>query len=202
MIEYGEPQYEEIISYNELSDIIEQQHLEEPTPEEKLYIFKQILDHQGPLKPTDPNYKGSSWNVRIEWEDGSITFEPLDMVAKDDPYGCAKYAKEHDLLDTTGWKRFKRLARRVKKMNRMVKQAALASKRTGPLYMFGVCVAKTEQEAHELDAIYLAKNVEPRWRKAEEHEIDALNEYSSFKDNGRNPPPKGYKGILCLCCYA
>ena len=57
MIEYGEPKYEEIISYNKLSDIIEKQHLEEPTPEERLYIFKQILDHQGPLKPTDPSYK-------------------------------------------------------------------------------------------------------------------------------------------------
>ena len=155
-----------------------------------------------PLKPTDPNYKGSSWNVRIEWEDGSITFEPLDMVAKDDPYGCAKYATEHNLLDTAGWKRFKRLARRAKKMTRMAKQAALASKGTGPLYMFGVRVPKTEQEACELDAIYLAKNVEPCWCKAEEHEIDALNEYSSFKDNGRNPPPKGYKYIKVFFVYA
>ena len=157
MIEYGEPKYKEIISYNELSDIIEKQHLEEPTPKERLYIFKQILDHQGPLKPTDPNYKGSSWNVRIEWEDGSITFEPLDMVAKDDPYGCAKYAKEHNLLDIAGWKRFKCLVRCAKKMSRMAKQPTLASERTGPLYMFGVRVPKTEQEARELDAIYLAK---------------------------------------------
>ena len=42
LIEYGEPKYEEIISYNELSDIIEKQHSEEPTPEEKLYIFKKF----------------------------------------------------------------------------------------------------------------------------------------------------------------
>ena len=48
----------------------------------------------------------------------------------------------------------------------------------------------------------MAKNVEPRWRKAEEHEIDALNEYSSFKDNGRNPPPKGYKYIKVFFVYA
>ena len=165
---------------------LEKQHLEESTPKERLYIFKQILDHQGPLKPTDPNYKGSSWNVRIKWEDGSITFKPLDMVAKDDPYGCAKYAKEHNLLDTTGWKHFKHLARRTKKMNRMAKQAALASKRTDPLHMFGVHVPKTEQEACKLDAIYLAKNIEPCWRKAKEHEMNALNEYSSFNLRAMN----------------
>ena len=107
------------------------------------------------------------------------------MVAKDDSYGCAKYAKEHNLLDTAGWKCFKRLTGCAKKMNRMAKQAALASKRTGPLYMFGVCAPKTEQEARKLDAIYLAKNIAPRWRNAKEHEIGALNEYDSFKDNGR-----------------
>ena len=118
---------------NELSYIIEKQHLEELTPEERLYIFKQILDHQGPLKPNHPNYKASSWNVRMEWEDSSIMFEPLDMVAKDDPYGCAKYAKERNLLETAGWKCFKRLARHTKKMNRMAKQAMEASKRTGLL---------------------------------------------------------------------
>ena len=79
------------------------------------------------------------------------------MVAKDDPYGCAKYAKEQDLLDTAGRKHFRLLARCTKKMTRMAKQAALASKRTGPLYMFGVCIPKMEQEARKLDAIYLAK---------------------------------------------
>ena len=93
------------------------------------------------------------------------------MVAKDDSYGCAKYAKEHNLLETTGRKHFKRLARRTKKMTRMAKQAAVASKRSGPLYMFGVQVPKMEQEACELDAIYLAKNMEPHWQKAEEHEM-------------------------------
>ena len=151
VIEYGDPSYEEIISYGELSDIIECQQSEEQSAEDKLFFLKRIISHHGPMKPTDPNYKGSSWNVKIEWDDGSITYEPLDMVGQDDPFGCAKYAKEHDLLELPGWKRFKKLARRVKKMNRMAKQAVLASKRQGPIYQFGVRVPKNEQEARELD---------------------------------------------------
>jgi hypothetical protein len=36
----------------------------------------------------------------VEWEDGSITAEPLAMVAADDPISCAIYAKQNDLLDS------------------------------------------------------------------------------------------------------
>ena len=94
IIAYGDPQYEEIISYAELSDIVEQQHIEEPSDEEKLHIYKKILSHHGPFKSSDKQYLGSRWNLRIEWEDGSITMEPLSIISKDDPGGCAKYAKK------------------------------------------------------------------------------------------------------------
>ena len=73
--------------------------------------------------------------MKIEWEDGTQTYEPLSVIAKDDPASCAKYAKENDLLEVEGWKRFQCLARRVKKMHRMIKQAAFVSQRSGPLYM-------------------------------------------------------------------
>ena len=71
MISFGEPSYEEIISYQELSDIVEKQHADEPDPDECLYTFKIIISHHGPYKISDPEYRGSRWNVKIEWEDGS-----------------------------------------------------------------------------------------------------------------------------------
>ena len=43
---------------------------------------------------TDPNWKGSKCYVQIEWETGEITFEPLSVLAADDPFTCAAYAKE------------------------------------------------------------------------------------------------------------
>ena len=67
------------------------------------------------------------WNVMIAWEDGSQTYEPLNMIAKDSPIICVRYAKEKGLLDQPGWKRFKRLAMRDQKMIRMINQTRLIS---------------------------------------------------------------------------
>ena len=41
-----------------------------------LYKFRALIDHQGPLKPTDPNWKGCDFNVLVEWETGEKTYEP------------------------------------------------------------------------------------------------------------------------------
>jgi len=58
----------------------------------------------------------------VEWEEGSTTYEPLATIAAD-PVTVALYAKEKGLLDTPGWKIFKRIANREKKLICMVKQA-------------------------------------------------------------------------------
>jgi len=86
-----------------------------------------IIVHEGPLKPSDQSYKGSKFNNMIEWENGEVTSEPLTIIAADDPVSCAIYARERDLLDLDGWKRFKGIARRDKKLLRMVNQAKLQS---------------------------------------------------------------------------
>ena len=62
--------------------------------DQELYKFRAIIGHEGPLKVTDPNWKGSKYNVQIEWETGQITFEPLSVIATDDPITCAVYMKE------------------------------------------------------------------------------------------------------------
>ena len=46
----------------------------------------------------------------VEWENGETTTEPLHLIAADDPVTCAIYAKDNDLLDKEGWKRFKGIA--------------------------------------------------------------------------------------------
>jgi hypothetical protein len=56
-------------------------------------------------------YKGSQCNVLIEWESGEITNEPLGVIAADDPVSCAIYARENNLLDQPGWKRFQHIAK-------------------------------------------------------------------------------------------
>ena len=79
-------------------------HCDHQEQHEDLYKFIAITDHQGHLSPQDENYKGSKYNVMVEWETGEITEEPLSLIAADDPVTCAVYAKKHDLLYLDGWK--------------------------------------------------------------------------------------------------
>ena len=66
--------------------------------DQELYRFRTIIGHQGPLLASNPDWKGSEYNVQVEWETGEITFEPLSIIAADDPVTCTEYVKENDLL--------------------------------------------------------------------------------------------------------
>ena len=54
-------EYETVMSYN---DIITQ--LADDNDELRVWKFRRIVSHQGPLTQADPNYKGSKYNVLIE----------------------------------------------------------------------------------------------------------------------------------------
>ena len=54
---------------------------------------------RGLLHTTDPSYKGSGYNVKVLWSDGTTTYEPLSVIANDDPVMCALYAQKHRLLE-------------------------------------------------------------------------------------------------------
>ena len=84
LLSYDDGRVEEVISYNELCDIVAEQHDKEASGQEEMFTFTEILDHQGPLRPRDPRYKGSKWNVKVKWSDGSVTWEPLGGIAKTD----------------------------------------------------------------------------------------------------------------------
>jgi hypothetical protein len=101
-IRYDRDDLEDIMSYNEILDYIEREHNSEDGP---LWQFRRLLAHQHtPLGHPDRN--GSDYNVKVEWETGEITQEPLAILTKDIPVDLAKYAKENDLLDQPGWKQF------------------------------------------------------------------------------------------------
>ena len=109
-LKINKDQAEEIMSYNQLMDYIQKGTDAEEDPD-SLFKFRDIVAHQGPLESTDPNHKGSKYNVMVEWESGEVTYEPLTLISKDDPITCAVYAKKHDLLDTTGWKHLRDMPR-------------------------------------------------------------------------------------------
>jgi len=189
---------DEIFTYNEILDYIERDNNDIENDTEQLYKFRQITAHQGPLRSTDKDYKGSTYNVLVEWESGESTYEPLDLIAADDPVTCAEYATKHDLLDTPGWKRFKSYGKNAKKLERMINQAKLHSYRREPFWKFGVLVPRNHKQVLEIDE----KNKNTLWQEAEATEMQQLLDYKTFIDNGKGTTaPTGYKRIRCHMIY-
>jgi hypothetical protein len=52
------------------------------------------------------DYKDSTYNMLVAWETGESTYEPLNLIASDDPITCSKYALKRNLLVEPGGKHF------------------------------------------------------------------------------------------------
>eukprot|EP00977_Amphora_coffeiformis_P016109 scaffold4889_cov136-Amphora_coffeaeformis.AAC.2 len=192
LITYDDDKIEEIVAYNKLCDIVAEQHEKELNGEADLFTFVDILEHEGPLCPTDSNYKGSSYNVKMLWNDGSKTWESRSMIMATDPVTLAVYAKEHGLLKTPGWKKLKKYARRTKKLMRMVNQNKRAQRFNAVTYKFGVRLPRNVPEAYRLNE----KNGNMYWANAIKLEIEQLMEYKTFRDMGSTTRiPPGYQQI-------
>ena len=156
------------------------------------------MGHQGPLKPSDPNHKGSSYNVRLRWEDRSETDEPLGIVGKDDATTCADHARKHGLLDTPGWKFLRKHGCQTQKLQQMLEQARATAAKNAPIFKFGVQIPHHEHEARTLET----KQGHTRWTNAENTEQECLHDCSAFQDCGKGAKaPAGYKKIrVCYVC--
>ena len=155
-------QLDDLISYNQLMEYLEDKTDTGPL-EDEFYRFKCIKDHKGPYTSSDPEYNGSRYNLLIEWETGEQTWEPLSNIIASDPYTSAVYAKEHNLLNTPGWKKPK--YRQVR-----------ASRK----YKHGWEVPRDYTHAPQLD-IYNGNN---KWKEAIDLEIEQIKEYQLFTDVG------------------
>ena len=203
-LKINKDQAEEIMSYNQLMDYIQKGTDAEEDPD-SLFKFRDIIAHQGPLESTDPNHKGSKYNVMVEWETGEITYEPLALISKDDPITCAVYAKKHDLLDTTGWKHLKRYAKTSKRLIRAVKQSRIRQVRASARYQHGFQVPKDYNDAMRLDK----ENGNTHWQDAMDLELTQIHEYKVFRDtgkakfhNGKVVIPDGFQKIRVHFVYA
>ena len=203
-LKINKDQAKEIMSYNQLMDYIQKGTDAEEDPD-SLFKFRDIVAHQGPLESTDPNHKGSKYNVMVEWESGEVTYEPLTLISKDDPITCAVYAKKHDLLDTTGWKHLKRYAKTSKRLIRAVKQSRIRQVRASVRYQHGFQVPKDYNDAMRLDK----ENGNTHWQDAMDLELTQIHEYKVFKDtgkakfhNGKVVTPDGFQKIRVHFVYA
>ena len=203
-LKINKDQAEEIMSYNQLMDYI-QKGTDGEEDLDLLFKFKDILAHQGPLESTDPNHKGSKYNVMVEWEPGEVTYEPLTLISKEDPINCAVYAKKHDLLDTTGWNYPKRHAKISKRPIRAVKQSRIHQARASARYQHGFQVPKNFNDAISLDK----ENSNTHWQDEMDLELTQIHEYKVFKDTGKAQfhdgkavTPDGFQKIRVHFVYA
>ena len=98
-----------------------------------------------------PDWKGSKYNVQVEWDTGEITFEPLCVIAVDDPVTCAAHAKTYDPLAVEAWHRFRNLAKKDKVVARAIKQSKIRQFRISQTYMFGYLIPRNNMEAMQFD---------------------------------------------------
>jgi hypothetical protein len=179
-------------TFNEFLEYIERDNNDEENK------FCRIRTHQGPSHTSDKDYKRITFNVLVKWENGETTYEPLDLIASDDPVTCVAYGKQHGLLDTPEWKCFRCHAKNDKKLQHMIDQAKLICYRREPFWKFGVLVPCAHAQALELDK----KNGNVKWQDAEATEMSQLLEYNTFVDKGiRDKLTAGYKKIQCHIIY-
>ena len=207
ILDIGEGKVDELITYNQLLDHLEQAEEEDNFMDQELYKSRAIIGHEGPLKATDPNWKGSKWNVQIEWETGEVTFEPLSVIAADDPITCAAYAKEKKLYNFDGWKRFRHLIKKEKQLTRAIKQSKIREVRHSKKYMFGFLIPRNYTEALEFDKA----NNNSKWYDATKAELDSIHSYHVFQKHEKaiydkqkkviNAPP-GYQKIRVHLVFA
>ena len=202
-LDVGQGRAEAIMSYVQILD-----HLDQQEQQEDLYKFRAITGHQGPLSPQDENYKGSKYNVMVEWETGEITDEPLSLIAADDRVTCAEYAKKHDLLHIDGWKRLKHIAKNQKQLTRASNQSKIRQVKRSAVYQFGLLIPKDYKQALQLDE----QNGNSKWYDVTKLEMDQINEYKVFQDHGKaqydpksrkvSNAPNGYQKIRVHLIFA
>ena len=103
-------QREELMNYVDFCRLISKYDDEEDDSSGKVWIFLSIEGHKRTAAKT--------WDVLVKWDTGETTWEPLRVIAKDDPVSCARYAKDNGLLSTPGWKQFRRFTKTDKRFVR------------------------------------------------------------------------------------
>ena len=169
-LDIGNGKVEELISYNQLLEHLENAQDHDMGMDQELYRFRAIIGHQCPLLVSDPDWKGSKYNVQVEWETGEMTFEPLSIIAPDDPVTCAAYAKQNDLLALEGWRRFRSLAKNDKVLARAIKQSKIRQVRRSQTYMFGYLIPRDYMEAMQFDS----ENKNSKWYDAIKLEMESM----------------------------
>ena len=110
------------------------------------------------------------------------------MIAADDPITCAAYAKEKNLYNLDGWKRFRHLIKKEKQLARAIKQSKIRQVR----HSQNICT-----EALEFDRA----NNNSKWNDATKAEMDSIHSYQALKKHDKAQSDRHKKAINALHSY-
>ena len=207
VLNIGEGKVEELITYNQLLEHLEHAEDKDNSMDQEPYKFRAIIGHEGPLKATDPKWKGSKYNAQIEWETREITFEPISVIAADDPIPCAAYAKENNLYNLYGWKRVSHLVKKEKQLTKTIKQSKIRRVRHAEKYKFGYLIPRNYTKALEFDK----DNTNSKLYDGTRTEMDSIHTYEVFKNHNNAQfdtqkkvinVPQGYHKITLHLIFA
>jgi hypothetical protein len=71
--------------------------------EAELQPYTKISGHEGPMRAGSTKYKGSMYNLRIEWTHCPSTMEPMHAIVASDPATVANYGYDNSMHETKGW---------------------------------------------------------------------------------------------------
>ena len=151
------------------------------------------------LNKNNINYKCCNYNGTIEWEERSITHEPIPILGHDVPEIYAEYRQKHDLLDEPRWKQFQHIAKSKKKLQHMINAPKMKSFHNTVQYMYSVHIPCNTKKALKLDE----ENGNDNWKKVIRLEIQQLMDYDTVLKKGlRNQMPNDYTKIRCHMIFA
>ena len=93
------------------------------------------------------------------------------VIAAKDPITCAAYAKEKNLYNLDGWKRFRHHIKKGKQLTRAIKQSKIRQVRHAKKYIFGFLIPRNYIEALEFDKA----NNSSKWYDATKAELDSIH---------------------------
>ncbi len=164
------------MSYNEILT-----HIQCDEASDIVWKFCCITAHEGPLKQNHPNYKGSTYNIMIEWENGEITSEPMTLLLV--PFMLRKMIS---LSKKAG-----RGSKRLPSMRR-----SCFEWQTKPSYVPTALPLSISMVMRYLETSPMLFRLITKWQEATKLECQSQDEYKTFEDWGyKADPPKGYKKI-------
>ena len=117
---------EELMTYNDLINAFNVKDEERAD----LWTYEQITAHN--------KTKKGEWQVKVLWDTGDETWEPMKVIKEDDKLPFAKCAHDNNLVDQPRWKWARRLTKNPKMFIRMARIFAAQAKNHDTKYKHGV----------------------------------------------------------------